>query len=136
MRSVRTSTQNASTIPSPNYRASARSRRATSSTGSSIPTPEDREANLTDLGMIHVPLLTTLHAAENYMTDASYATAMVYRKNGVNLKATDSTVTVTNRITSQSFDAGWKGTVPSSIGNGCPSTASNSTPSSSSGSAS
>lgn len=67
------------------------------------------EANLTDLSAIHVRLLTDLHAAENYMTDPSYATAMVYRRNGLNLKATSLTVTVTNRITTQSFDAGWEG---------------------------
>ena len=94
------------------------------------------EANLTDLGMIHVRLLTTLHAAENYMTDASYATAMVYRKNGANLKATGLTVTVTNRITSQSFDAGWEGYCAFFDREWVPINGECSTPSSSSGSAS
>jgi len=94
------------------------------------------EANLTDLGMIHVRLLTTLHAAENYMTDASYAVAMVYRKNGVNLKATGLTITVTNRITSQSFDAGWEGYCAFFDREWVPINGECSTPSSSSGSAS
>lgn len=67
------------------------------------------EVNYTDFGMIYVRLLNDLPAAEDFMTNPSIALAMVYRKTGDDLKPTNLTVPIWNRITSQSFDAGWNG---------------------------
>lgn len=67
------------------------------------------EVNMTDFGMVYCRLLTDLPAAEDFMTNPSIGLAMVYRKNGDDLKATNLTIPVWNRIKSQSFDAGWEG---------------------------
>jgi hypothetical protein len=67
------------------------------------------EVNYTDFGIIYVRLLEDLEAAEDFMTNPSYARAMVYRRSGEDLKPTNLVVVITNRIESQSFDAGWNG---------------------------